>query len=161
MQKLDYTIFGLGDTAYEKFNEMSRYFNKTFQEMGANLVYQVGEGNSENQMTEDQFDEWKSNLWKSLSEHYEKINPNKGETMVKKVEKKEEFPLKLEYGQTKSDGESYDMASRQHISSKIAKIEQVTELRQSTSEGSTLEVIFDLSGTTLTYKTAQNLALFP
>ena len=78
LPELDYTIFGLGDTSYEKFNEMSRQFNQIFGEMKANLVYQGGEGNSENQMTEEQFDEWKTSLWSSLCEHYEKSNPNKG-----------------------------------------------------------------------------------
>ena len=53
LPEMNYTIFGLGDTAYEKFNEMSRQFNSMLKEMNANLVYPGGEGNSENQMTEE------------------------------------------------------------------------------------------------------------
>ena len=30
LNDLNYTIFGLGDTAYDKFNEMGRYFDKVF-----------------------------------------------------------------------------------------------------------------------------------
>lgn len=141
---------------------MSRQFNQIFGDMKANLVYPGGEGNSETQMTEEQFDEWKANMWSSLCEHYEKSNPNKGQVSTKKVaDKKDEFPLKLIFDGTESLAENYDMASRQHMGSKRMKVSSNKELRQKTDEGSTLEVIFDLKGSGQTYKTAQNLALFP
>ena len=47
------------------------------------------------------------------------------------------------------------------MGSKRVKIKSIKELRQKTDEGSTLEVIFDLKSSGLTYKTAQNLAMFP
>lgn len=60
---LQYSVFGLGDTAYEHFNAIGRFFNTLFTEMGGTRVYEAGEGNSENLITEIQFDEWKLNLW--------------------------------------------------------------------------------------------------
>ena len=41
-----------------------------------------------------------------------------------------------------------------------AKIHSVRELRQTSKYGSCLEIIFDLEGTDLEYKTAANLAVF-
>jgi sulfite reductase alpha subunit-like flavoprotein len=37
----------LGDTAYEQFNSIGRYFEKTFKELGAESIYPAGEGNSQ------------------------------------------------------------------------------------------------------------------
>lgn len=63
------------------------------------------------------------------------------------------------------EGLSFEMAARQYQSTQRVVIKQISELRQKTDEGSTLEVVFDLVGSDqnqlLTYMTAQNLALFP
>jgi hypothetical protein len=45
--------------------------------------------------------------------------------------------------------------------SKSVPITSIKELRQNTEEGSTLEVIFNIKDSGLSYKTAQNLAMFP
>lgn len=51
------------------------------------------------------------------------------------------------------------------MGSKRVRISSMTELRQKTDEGSTLEVFFDLKDEQgqqlLNYKTAQNMAMFP
>ena len=108
-QNLNYTVFGLGDTAYEHFNAMGRYFDKIFGNLGAKRVHQMGEGNSEGQLTEEQFEEWKNKLWENVAMAFEKINPNKGQTLVKNLPEKslkknstgeisiEELPLNLLY----------------------------------------------------------------
>ena len=48
LQNLSFTIFGLGDTVYEQFNAMGRYFDKTLEELGGQRLYAAGEGNSDN-----------------------------------------------------------------------------------------------------------------
>lgn len=55
----------------------------------------------------------------------------------------------------------YDMNMRNYLSSKPLAVKEIRELRQQTTEGgSTLEVIFDLKGTGLTYTTAANSAIY-
>ena len=57
------------------------------------------------------------------------------------------------------------MAARQHMISKRVRISSITQLRQNTELGSTLEVFFDLNDNNgnqlISYKTAQNMAMFP
>ena len=53
------------------------------------------------------------------------------------------------------------MAIRQYISGKDVAIKSMKELRQDKENGSTLEAVFDLKGSGLGYKTANNFALFP
>lgn len=95
---MNYTVFGLGDTAYEQFNAMGIYFDKVFQDLGGKRLYPSGDGNSETQMTEEQFDEWKKDLWSKLCEHYSSINTSKA-VAVKNISKKSDsqLPLKISF----------------------------------------------------------------
>ena len=53
------------------------------------------------------------------------------------------------------------MNGRNFLASKALPIKSIRELRQKNLDGgSTLEVIYDLRGTGLTYKTAANAAIF-
>lgn len=40
--------------------------------MGADRIYKYGEGNAEGNKTEDDFNEWKTNLWKEIFDEYAK-----------------------------------------------------------------------------------------
>jgi len=50
---------------------------------------------------------------------------------------------------------------RNYNSSEEIPIKSISQLRQKTDLGSTFEIIFDLNGTGLTYKTAANFAVYP
>lgn len=53
------------------------------------------------------------------------------------------------------------MNMRHYLSSKPLPVKSIRELRQQTVDGgSTLEIIFDLQGTGLSYKTAANSAIY-
>jgi len=43
---MKFTIFGLGDSSYEQYNEMGKYFNSTFGELGAERVYRYDEADA-------------------------------------------------------------------------------------------------------------------
>ena len=170
--KLNFAIFGLGDTVYENFNAIGKYFDSTFSEMGGNRLVEMGVGNSEFLLTEEQFDTWKCDLWKNICEHFMAKNQNENKVRAKKaaVSKKssdpeDSLPLKMHPLDGLTDSSkpevSYEMSARHHILSKRVKIESITELRQEPESGSTLEVTFDIADSGLTYKTAQNLAMFP
>lgn len=77
-------------------------------------MYEAGEGNSETQMTEEQFDEWKLNLWSKLCEYYASINTSKSVAVKKKEQNKDQLPLRIEFDITKyKDGDkTYEMAAR-------------------------------------------------
>jgi NADPH-ferrihemoprotein reductase len=60
---MKFAVFGLGDTSYEQYNAMGKYFNEAFEELGGERIFKYGEGNAEGNKTEDDFNEWKSNFW--------------------------------------------------------------------------------------------------
>jgi len=52
---MKFCIFGLGDTSYEQFNEIAKYFDKSLTALGATRIGEVGAGNAETFATEDDF----------------------------------------------------------------------------------------------------------
>ena len=74
------------------------------------------------------------------------------------------MPWKVVFGENANQSEAqpeYNMATKNYIKAKIIKVSSVKQLRQQLIDGSTLEVVFDLSGSGITYKTAGNLAIYP
>ena len=67
---MNFAIFGLGDTSYEQFNEMGRFFDESFEKLGGKRLHDMGVGNAETFSTEDDFNKWKENLWSNIIAHY-------------------------------------------------------------------------------------------
>lgn len=67
---MNFAIFGLGDTSYEQFNEMGRFFDESFEKLGGKRLHDMGIGNAETFSTEDDFNKWKENLWSNIIAHY-------------------------------------------------------------------------------------------
>ena len=55
LSKLKFAICGLGDTSYELFNEMGRYFDESFESLGAERIFKLGKCNAETFTTEEDF----------------------------------------------------------------------------------------------------------
>ena len=53
-KKINYTIFGLGNTQYEHYNETGRVADRLFEKNRANRIYVLGEGD-DNCSLEDDF----------------------------------------------------------------------------------------------------------
>ena len=71
---MNFAFFGLGDSSYELFNEMGKYFDEQFEKLGANRVFELGSGNAETFSTEEDFEKWKSAFWPALCAHYAKTD---------------------------------------------------------------------------------------
>ena len=71
---INYTIFGLGDSSYEKFNQVAIVLNKRLENLGGDLIYPVGLGDEQQDFGyETEFDPWCEGLMQSLSLYF----PNK------------------------------------------------------------------------------------
>ena len=72
LKGMKFIVFGLGDTSYEQFNVIGKFINEGLEELGGERIYKYGEGNAEGNKTEDDFNDWKCNLWKEIFEVYAK-----------------------------------------------------------------------------------------
>ncbi|GMF64638.1 unnamed protein product [Phytophthora lilii] len=173
LEGVNFTVFGLGNTQYEHYNEMGRVVDRLMEQHGAQRVFHYGEGDDDATLDED-FDDWKEPLWKALrkqfitgdSEESEETNGDAkqegGETLSApeyEYQVREIRALEAE----KMSGEVKDVkmkASTKHFfTAANAKVVVNRELRPSTEGGSTVHVELDLRGTGVTYQTADNLAV--
>lgn len=67
---MNFTIFGLGDTSYEQYNEMGKVFDENFEKLGGKRLHEMACGNAETFSTEDDFNKWKEDLWTKIVAEY-------------------------------------------------------------------------------------------
>lgn len=160
---------------------MGKFVNEGMAELGAERIYKYGEGNAEGNHTEDDFNEWKADLWSELCDFY-KTNPIKGAKSAMFIEEQKDPVAQAPSGSQVSsskamplivevipkdvevkfdDATPLELASKQYLTGKNLRIKNIIELRQSTEGGSTLEITYDMKDSGLSYKTANNLAFFP
>lgn len=64
---MQYAVFGLGDRQYKYFCEEGVAVDRRFSELGATRVYGAGCGDAGGGQLEEQFDEWRNDLWPAVS----------------------------------------------------------------------------------------------
>ncbi|EEY56624.1 NADPH-cytochrome P450 reductase, putative [Phytophthora infestans T30-4] len=162
-----FTVFGLGNTQYEHYNEMGRMTDRFMEKYGAERVFHYGEGDDDASLDED-FDDWKEPLWRALRKQF--IAGNSEEDTEVKQDEHKLTPPEYEYElveirkkQVENAPKEVKMkASTKHFfTANQAKVVVNRELRLSTAGGSTVHVELDLRGTGVTYETADNLAVLP
>ena len=163
----DYVVFGLGDSDYEHFNAMGKFFQKNLKAIGGKSVFEYGENDAQDPDMEQAFMNWKKNLWASVFEHYMALGGTPVEKSKDEGSKKRGGPklevVEMREGTKLSFPEKikYDIITTNHLKAKDVPIKSIRELKQTNEYGSTLEVIFDLEGTGVSYVTAQNMGVFP
>jgi NADPH-ferrihemoprotein reductase len=162
LKGVNFTVFALGDTEYEKYCGAGKFFDTKLGECGANRVFDLGMGDSSNDLEGD-FAKWKTELWPALIAHWQKLAPNGNgnkprppPTLVKV-----KYPLVMgEPGEVNEEHQIQPLCIRQYVAGTDVKVDSIRELNQSDKYGSCLEIIYDLEGSGLRYNTAANLAVF-
>ena len=174
-ENLNVAIFGLGNSVYTFFNAQGKRFHKIFvEEHKINEICPLGLGNARKNIEND-FNEWKNKtFFKSLYSFYSKNFEKNYEfyeknNLLNKLSNKEDKVIKIEYELFSSDkkelvpieNKNYKKNVQNILDSKKVKIISIEELRQNNTNGSTLKVVFDLKGTDIKYKPAENILIFP
>ncbi|CAM9130058.1 unnamed protein product [Pylaiella littoralis] len=162
LSSLKYTVFGLGNKQYEHYNLVGRSTYKGLRKLGAQRMFEYGEGDDDDQLEED-FEAWKENMWMALVERF----GGKGEVVG--VEQAVALPFSVKM-LTKDEADVFpathecqaSCSTRFHWHAVVAFVDTNRELRVDTpGVGSTRHVEIDLEGTGVSYRTADNLAVLP
>lgn len=165
---MNFTIFGLGDTSYEQYNEMGKQFDEGFEKLGAKRLFDMGVGNAETFSTESDFAAWKEELWSTLAKHYAQFDSAQDKSIALqrkaslRTQDKNVLPWILaDEGQLQEEPQ-YVMNMRNYLAGSDLAIIDMKELRQKPGAlgDSSLEISFDLKGSGMTYKTAANFAIY-
>ena len=67
LKGLKFSVFGLGDSAYEYFNAMAKKLTQRLLDLGASLFHKVGLGDHQHDFGyEGEFDPWLQQMWPNL-----------------------------------------------------------------------------------------------
>jgi sulfite reductase alpha subunit-like flavoprotein len=71
LSELNYTLFGLGDSSYEKFNIVAKMLNNRLRQLSANLFHPVGLGDDQHDFGyEGEFDPWCKSVIEILNNEF-------------------------------------------------------------------------------------------
>ncbi|CAN0362411.1 unnamed protein product, partial [Ectocarpus sp. 8 AP-2014] len=62
---VEFTVFGLGNTQYEHYNMVGKSTNKGMEKLGAQRMFEYGEGDDDHELEED-FEAWREKMWIAL-----------------------------------------------------------------------------------------------
>jgi NADPH-ferrihemoprotein reductase len=179
LKDLDYTVFGLGNREYEIFNAMGKFFDESFEKLGATRIYDLGLGDDNDDLEAD-FEKWKDQLWKVLKERY-LGNQEQQQALLNGRKQQQDNASGLpncEYAiewhthasnvnttGRNQQGQSLDHvhgSSKHFFTAVDCPVATVRELRSTEDGGSTVHVELDISQQNdLRYETADNLGVLP
>jgi len=186
LKNLDYCVFGLGNTEYEIFNAMGKFFDSSLEVLGGTRILKLGVGDDSDDLEGD-FEKWKDLLWTTLKRKYIPQNENGG--VSKKAKKKgtestklpdcvyaidyhtemtplESFDSDVNRGTVPLDSIALSSKNSHYFTAIDCPVSTVKELRSTTEQnnyGSTVHVEIDISeaGHAGDYMTADNLGVLP
>ncbi|CAM9097253.1 unnamed protein product, partial [Ectocarpus fasciculatus] len=159
---VEFTVFGLGNTQYEHYNMMGKSTNEGMEKLGAQRMFEYGEGDDDNQLEED-FEAWRERMWMALVVRFGGMGGVDG------VDKAVDLPFSVKM-LTAAEAARHSGVSETAAASSSkfywhgcdAPVVVNRELRgQTPGVGSTRHVEIDLQGTNVAYHTADNLAVLP
>ncbi|CAD8177566.1 unnamed protein product [Paramecium pentaurelia] len=152
LKDFNFTVFGLGNRQYEHYNKIGKLTNNLLEKQNAIRCYKYGEGDA-NSTLEDDFIDWKKDLWNVLKGL---IHPTPQGSTFKLVKSNKE---EINFDQTPQG--QFDFQTKQFLKAKYCQVVSITQLRQNQQDGSTLQIIFDTGREGIEYKTAMNLGVYP
>ncbi len=175
---LHYSIFGLGSSKYEYYNQMAKKFDQIFNKNEMKRIGDLGLGDDSKNISED-FQKWRIQFWKDSQKYFE-INDELTKNKAKEKNLKELYESEKEVEVIlnshnkadikinnfenqnfhKIDLNDYEYNLKRFLQSPQCKVEKITELRKETINGSTLKVSYSLQNTGVTYQVADNIGIY-
>jgi sulfite reductase alpha subunit-like flavoprotein len=173
---LNYSIFGLGSSKYEYFNQMAKKFDQIFNKNQMKRISEIGLGDDSKNISED-FQKWRTQFWKDSQKYFE-INyeltklkaKEKNLKLLYQSEKEVEITLTcsqtaMKIGDNQNifqiDINDYEYNLKRFLQASQCKVESIKEIRNETINGSTLKVTYSLENTDLTYQVGDNIGIYP
>jgi NADPH-ferrihemoprotein reductase len=164
LSSLHFTVFGLGNSQYENFNKMGREFNEKLSELGAERVFDYGEGDDDATL-EDDFENWKGLVMPALAKRYRpssSIPVVMSETISERCHLTYEVEKCVPVSHPKAPSSNLiSTTSKYFFSCHPVIVTKNKEMRTPADGGHTVHMEFDLTNTSVKYYTADNLAVIP
>jgi NADPH-ferrihemoprotein reductase len=168
LEKLNYVIFGLGNSTYTHYNRVSRTLDARLQELGATRVGERGEGDDNGSIEEDYL-AWQEGMWTALATRLDLKEG--GSTEVHDFEVQEQRDIREQdvyqgelsaqalLSQTADAGGSTDSFGAQNPYP--APITKSHDLFAISADRSCLHMEFDIANTGISYEAGDHLGVWP
>eukprot|EP00904_Undaria_pinnatifida_P010755 jgi/Undpi1/680/HiC_scaffold_10.g04144.m1 len=162
LETVQFAVFGLGNKQYEHYNFMGKSTDEGLAKLGAQRMFEYGEGDDDDQLEED-FEAWREKMWMALVFQFG------GKGGVDGLEKAAALPFSVKM-LTKDEAaaavvtgeDKAASSSKFYWQGRDASVMVNRELRAEVpGVGSTRHIEINLEGTGVSYKTADNLAILP
>lgn len=158
LAQVKYCVFGLGDRQYKYFCEEAIAMDRRFDELGAERIYGLQCGDAGNGQLEEEFDEWRKDLWPAVGRA---LNITVKENIEESVDPEcrikywEEAEAPLAFPRTASVNAP---TQRMPVWVPVTKNE---ELLKNCPDRSTRDIRFSISGTIISYQAGDHFGVLP
>ncbi|KAF2859882.1 hypothetical protein K470DRAFT_258410 [Piedraia hortae CBS 480.64] len=164
LSSLNYVAFGLGNNTYEHYNSMVRNVTKFLDKLGAKRIGEAGEGDDGAGTMEEDFLAWKEPMWAAVAKS---MNLEEREAIYEPVFEITEKPdMNIEDNTVylgepnKNHLEGHSRGPYNQHNPYIAPITESKDLFKDPKR-SCLHLEVDISGSNLSYKTGDHIAVWP
>lgn len=174
---LEYAVFGLGNTEYEIFNAVGKFFDASLEKFGGNRVYNLGLGDDSDDLESD-FEKWKEGMWEALKKRYVKEGAAVVSSTIDEMALPDcQYAIEWRPDLSPEDALAADQkrssvpvaqihgSSKNYFAAVDCPVSVVRELRSEADGGSTVHVEIDISQSNSSnlkdYLTADNLGVLP
>lgn len=158
LSNVKYAVFGLGDRQYKYFCEEGIVMDRRFDELGAERIYGLHCGDSGNGQLEEEFDEWRKDLWPAVGKAL-------GITIKANTEEPVEPECRIKYWEEAEAPLPFPKtASVLEPTQKLPVWVPVTknkELLRNCKDRSTREMVFSIEGTIVSYQAGDHFGVLP
>lgn len=98
LSRVNYAVFGLGDSSYQKYNFVAKKLDKRLSDLGATAVVERGLGDDQHPSGyEGALDPWMSTLWKALYQKDPKLFPKGPELLTSNMSLMDQPKVQITY----------------------------------------------------------------
>ena len=162
LQKLTFSVFGLGNSSYEHFNAAAKLLDKSLEQLGATRLVDIYLGDDDGSL-EDDFQSWKECLWAEIEGRYCISAANScGNDLTSYVvisasmDDAEAVHQNLEASLTQNPAEGRTSSTAPYS----AQVCRAFELHSNASDRSCVHVDFNICGTGICYQHGDHLGVF-
>ena len=168
LDNLKYVVYGLGDTSYTYFGKFGVDVDSALEKRKAVRLKNLAIGSNDNNNILDHFTEYKEGFWPSIMAHVPMKDYDPNDKDLDDFNVNEDLPKYKFVTETTTERfeeatnlDQYEIHTRMVLQAHKAKIVEMRDLRQkSTETGRTIHLEMQLPDG-VTYDTAANLILYP
>lgn len=159
---LRYSVFGLGNKTYERYNEVAIKVDKKLEELGATRVFELGLGDDDANI-EDDFITWKDKFWPVVCDYFN-IESTGDDVSIRQYKLTEHSDLdvdKVFSGEVARINSFKNQRPPFDAKNPFLSVVKVNRELHKSGGRSCMHIEFDIEGSKMRYDSGDHVAVYP